>query len=222
MKGVQKRLFLYNIFISRLVYLNASYCGIEKILSLKIKYNITSFIIITSFVNNKLTGVVFLSTTIFKNVVFLDLSFNRSSIFISEPSSALKKLLVLILRGNPLIRIGLDQAPPHSMLSLIDLQHIYLYLNLYIVFSKDLVNQIEVKVSDASMCCILDKDVHCTSNENAKICIGLFGSGWPGKIFYSLSIITFSISLIINIANIMQIMKLMAVHNRKKIFGLFV
>ena len=79
LKGVQKQLFLHNIFISRLVYLNASYCGIENILSLKIKYNITSFIIIASFVNNKLTGVVFLSTTIFKNVVFLDLSFNRLS-----------------------------------------------------------------------------------------------------------------------------------------------
>ena len=217
--GVQQQLFLHDILIPRLVYLNASYCGIEKVLISNKKYKILSFIIIASFPNNKLTDILFLSESIFKNIIFLDLSFNLLSFFQYEASSPLKELFVLILRGNPLTRINLNQAPRGSMLSLLDLQHIYDYSSIYIVFTKDLNNQIEVKVSELLMCCILDKHITCTSNdENSNNCIGLFGSVRSKVTFYSLSVMPLIISLIINMKNIIRIMPLMVVYSNKKYY----
>ena len=219
LNGVQQKLFLHDIIISRLVYLNASSCGIEHVLISNMKYSMFSFIIIASLLNNKLTEVLFLSHSIFRNVIFLDLSFNSLSFFQYEASSALMELLVLILKGNPLARVSLNQAPRGSMLSVLDLQHIYDYSSLYIVFTKGLNNQIEVKVSELLMCCILDKHITCTFNgEIGKNCIGLFGSLRPKVAFYSLSIMSLIISIIINTKNVIQIMPLMAVHSSKKYY----
>ena len=218
LKGVQKQLFINNIFISRLVYLNVSYCVIENILPSRIKYSVPSFILIASFLQNKLTDANFLSASIFQNIVFLDLSFNRLSIFMYEQFSALKELIVLILRGNPLIRISLDHAPPGSMLYVLDLQHIYHYSNLYIIFSKHISNQIRVKVSELLFCCILDQNIKCTYNENGKICIGLFWNTWSKLIFYIFSIMALAISLMANIRNIIQIMTPTPLHSRKKYY----
>ena len=81
LNGVQQQLFLHDILISRLVYLNASYCSIEKVLLSNINYNIFTFIIIASFLNNKLTDILFLSDSIFKSIIFLDVSFNVLSFF---------------------------------------------------------------------------------------------------------------------------------------------
>ena len=216
--GVQERLFLLNMFTSRLVYLNASHCGIKYMVISNIKYSITSFIIIASFVDNKLTEVVFLSAGIFKNIVFLDLSYNQLPIFMYEESFALEELSVLILRGNPLKIVSIHHVPRGSMLSLVDLQHVYHYLSLVIIFSKDLNNQIEVKVSDLLMCCILDQNIKCTTNgEYGKICHGLFESVWSKVTFYSFSV-TFFISLLSSTTNIIQIMKRMVTHNRKKYY----
>ena len=92
--GVQERLFLLNIFTFRLVYLNASHCGIKDIVMSKLKYGITSFILIASFIYNRLTKVFFLSDVIFKNI---DLSLNQLSMFMYEQS--LEELVVLILSG---------------------------------------------------------------------------------------------------------------------------
>ena len=219
LKGVQKQLFINTFFISRLVYLNVSYCVIENILPPRIKYSVPSFIIIASFLQNKLTDANFLSASIFQNILFLDLSFNRLSIFMYEQSSALKELIVLILKGNPLIRISLDQAPSGSMLSVLDLQHIYPYSNLYIVFPKHLSDQIKVKVSDLLFCCILDQNINCTYNENnCKTCIGLFEYTWSKLIFYIFSIMALAISVMANIKNIRQIMTPTPLHSRKKYY----
>ena len=219
LNGVQQRLFLNNIIMSRLVYLNASYCSIERILISNIKYSITSFIIIASFINNRLTEVNFIFASIFKNIVFLDLSFNRLSTFMYKESSVLGELLILILRGNPLKRISLNQAPRGSMLSLVDLQHINDYLNLQVIFSKDSINQIEVKVSDLLMCCTLDQNIKCTTNvEYAKTCIGLFGSVWSKVTFYSISAMTFCICLMVNIKNIIKILSPMVERRRKRYY----
>ena len=218
LKGVQKQLFLHSIFISRLVYLNASYCGIKNIVASNIKYRATSYIIIASFLRNELIEVIFLSATIFKNIIFLDLSFNRLSIFMYDSSLGLEELLVLILRGNPLTRIVMNQAPRSMMLYLVDLQNIYHYSHLYIVFTKYLNSQIEVKVSDLLMCCILNQNLKCAFNEMSKICIGLFGSGWSRITFYSISTMIFFISLMVNITNIIQIMTAMVVHSTKKYY----
>ena len=219
--GVQQQLFLHYILIPRLVYLNASYCGIDKVFISNKKYDIFSFIIIASFLNKKLTDMFicfFLSDRIFKNIIFLELSFNVLSFFQYEASSALKELLVLILRGNPLTRISLNQVRG-SMLSVLDLQNIYDYSSIYIVFTKDLNNHIEVKVSELLMCCILDEYITCISNgKNPNKCIGLFGSVQSKVTFYSLSIMSLIISLISNMKNIIQIMPLMVVYSNNNFY----
>ena len=219
LNGVQQHLFLRDILISKLVYLNASYCSIDKVLISNIKYSIFSFIIIASFQNNKLTDIHFLSDSIFQNIIYLDLSFNLLSFFQQEASSALTELLVLILRANPLLRISLNQAPRGSMLSLLDLQNIYDYSSISIVFTKNLNSQIKVKVSELLMCCIMDKHMTCTFNGwEVNNCFGLFGSVWSKMTFYSLSIMLLVISLIINMKNIIQILPLMVAYGNKKYY----
>ena len=135
-----------------------------------------------------------------------------------EQASALEKLMVLSLRGNPLVRISLGQAPPGSMLAVLDLQHIYHYSNLYIVFSRHLSNKIGVKVSDVLLCCILNQNIKSTSYENSKRCIGLFGYTCSKLTFHNVSIRALAISLMAKIRNIIHLMKLLLFHSRKKYF----
>ena len=105
------------------------------------------------------------------------------------------------------------------MLSLLDLQQIYDYSSIYIVFTEYLNNHIEVKVSELLMCCILDTNRSRTCNgENVYICIGLFVSIRSKVTFYSLSIMSSIISLIINMKNIIQIMQMMVVYTNKQYY----
>ena len=64
----------------------------------------------------------------------------------------------------------------------------------------------------------LNQKIKCTSYENGKTCIGFFGYAWSKLSFYSVPIMALTISLMANIRNIIQIIKLVPVHSRKKYY----
>ena len=172
--GVQQQLYVHNLHIRGLLYINASSCNIEKNANFGHE-NIQSFILFADFKYNKLAAVKFLEAVIFKNILYLDLSFNTLTSIKYISSFFMTRLSVLAIAGNPLkaITLSTDHVP---RLTLIDIRSIYNYLDLDIYLSRALYDQLQVKVSDPLMCCIFHKNIKCTSDAGTEICTGLMGN----------------------------------------------
>ena len=193
--GAQRELHLRDLYIHGLIYINTSFCKVEQIITLHQKLNLKSYILIADFQNNALTVITFVEASIFENVIFLDLSFNHLTT-IKFVLFSLTRLSVLSIKGNPLNVIIIHTARSSKiMLNLIDMQSIYDYLYLHILFSADLHNKLNVKVSELSMCCILEKDIKCTSNGKTMVCRGLFKTHTTKGILYCLSAMALFLSI---------------------------
>ena len=193
--GIQYRLYVQNLYIYGLVYINASYCQIGKII-ISQQTNAQSFIIIADFKYNDLMVIQFLKASIFRNVIYLDLSFNHLTT-IKFMSFFLTKLFVLYIEGNPLKEIIINTYNSKPMLHLIDMRSISNYIQLYIHLSRDLYNKLNVIVSDSMMCCIFNKNIICTSHEKTQICMGLINNNSKKFSFYVLCIGTLLSSLVV-------------------------
>ena len=195
LKGFQHILHLHTINIHGLIYINASFCQISKIIFLH-ETNTWSFILIADFRYNELTAIHFLKANKFSKLFFLDLSFNRLNTIKYETSFLLPKLYILSVQGNPLNSIVMSTSHITSMLHYIDMRSISNYMQIYTLLSIDLHNKLNVIVSDLMMCCIFNENVKCTSNSKTKICITLINNYSTKMIFYSLSIMTIFMSLV--------------------------
>ena len=125
---------------------------------------------ITDVSNNNIVNVNFLSNSLFTNSVFLDLSFN---IITMINNMFFKNLVFLGLAGNPLKYIDLHTFQ-HNFKSLIDMQHIYYSRNMHFKFASALSSQLDVKVSESMICCIMSTDIKCTSSLKNIACFGHF------------------------------------------------
>ena len=193
--GIQYTLYVHNLHIYGLVYMNASYCQISKINDSQ-QTNAQSFILIADFKQNDLIEIQFLKASIFRNIIYLDLSFNHMTT-INSVSFFWSKLFVLYIEGNPLKEIIFNTYNSASMLHLINMRSISNYVQLYVHFSRDLYNKLNVIVSDSMMCCIFNKNILCKSNGKSQICMGLINN-YPKKMFfYVLCITTLFISLVV-------------------------
>ena len=191
--GVQQQLYVHTLHIRCLLYINALFCEIEKIVNVGHE-DIKSFILFADFKYNKLVVIEFLVAVIFKNIPFLDLSFNKLTSVKNISSFFMTSLMVLSISGYPLkaITFNTDHVP---MLTLIDMIYIYNYIDLDMYITRDLHIQIQVKVSDSIMCCMLHKNIKCTSNARNEICTGLMSNRATRAVFYFLSAMTLSMSL---------------------------
>ena len=193
--GVQRALHMQNLHIFGLVYINASFCQMSKII-LSNQTNVQIFILIADFKYNELILITFLRADIFRKIVFLDLSFNHLSTIKYATSFLLTKLYVLFIKGNPLKSIIMSTSHSKSMLYIIDMRSISNYIKLYTSFSVDLYNKLNVMVSDSMMCCILNKNIKCTSNNKTQICMGLINNYSIRYFFYFVSIVTLVMFLV--------------------------
>ena len=215
-KGAQQTLFIQDIYFHGLVYVNTSFCNIENILISQKEGTINTYIIIADFQNNKISEINFLRAGIFKNIIYLDLSFNLLPVVKYSTSSVLRKLIVLALRGNPVKEIILNANHYSSRLSLVDLRNIEDYLHSYIVFSQFSHDQIQVKVTELLLCCILHKDIKCTSNNKSKNCFGLFSSEITKVGFYIISGFTITLSAWFVFAKVIHILSQKHLQSKKK------
>ena len=168
MKGVQNIFNMTQMHFIGLVYLNISFCHIKKVEVQANKW--ISKIAITDVSNNNLVNVNFLNNSLFTDSVFLDLSFN---IITMINNLFFNNLVFLGLAGNPLKYIDLHTFQ-HNFKSLIDMQHIYYSRNMHLKFASALSRQMEVKVSESMICCIMSTDIKCTSSSKKIDCFGLF------------------------------------------------
>ena len=127
--------------------------------------------LIASFIHNDLTEVTFLRATIFKNVVYLDLSFNQMSIIRRKTYFILNSLIIIFLKDNPLKSVDLSKSHFSIMPSVVVLRYIDFSSGLSIAFSKDLSTNFHVKVSDLRICCVVKSSIKCTFNRLlARVC----------------------------------------------------
>ena len=173
LKGNQKILYLHHFVLPRLVYLNVSFCRIEGIVFKNPKSFENVLIIIADFGHNNLTKLFFLRASIFRKVVYLQLSFNKLYTITYGKNFVLKHLVVLELRGNPLNEITVTSFKHSSKLALIDIQYIYDFLTIRIQLSLFLNHQLQIKVSDSLICCQVPKHIACSSNARDEICLGV-------------------------------------------------
>ena len=191
--GVQQQLYVHNLHIRGLLYINASFCKIKQILNSGHE-DIKSFILFADFKYNELVAVKFLEAAIFKNMLYLDLSFNKLTSIKYISSFFMTRLLVLSIAGNPLNAIIFNSYHV-PMLNLLDMRSLDNYIDLDIYISHDLRNQLQVKVSDSLMCCMLRKNIKCTSDTRTEICTGLMSNHATRAVFYFLSAITLFVSI---------------------------
>ena len=223
LKGFQHKLVLYNIFFPRIVYLNASFCGIKTIIHPdeihpdEMRHD-SSQLLIASFIHNDLTEVTFLGAIIFKNVVYLDLSFNHVSNIRRKEYFTLNNLIILSVKGNPLKSIDLSKSHFSIMPSLVDLRYIDYSSGLSITFPETLSKNLHVEVSDLMICCLLHSNIKCTFNKQTKKCNGLIESVVKKVSFYSTSSISLCISLIVFIRHISQILSPDVANSKKKYY----
>ena len=73
-------------------------------------------------------------------------------------------------------------------LSFIDMRHINYHPQLSIFISEKLYDDLQIKVSDYHICCILSDNMECiSSNENTLSCFGLIKSHIVKYLMYYLS-----------------------------------
>ena len=188
LKGSQVQLFVRHINYDGLVYVNASFCHIEKISYSLSDSDHQSFIIIADFSTNNIQEIAFLQSKALMNIVYLELSYNQLYFIQYGKYLKLKYLAVLALRGNPLKEIMLSVADQNIRL-IIDIQNIYDYFQLKIKLTLSAYKHMYVKVSDTLLCCIIHKDIECIANEIRVACFGLVYNNITKIIFYTISTI---------------------------------
>ena len=99
--GVQQKVHVHNLHVRDLIYINASLCQMEKIL-ISHQNNLNIFVLIVDFRHNILKEIHFLSADVFKNILFLDLSFNYLTTFKYDTLFVLTKLFMLSIADNPI------------------------------------------------------------------------------------------------------------------------
>ena len=193
--GIQQKLHVHNLHINGLIYINISFCHTQKILVLH-QNSLNTFILIADFKYNELMVVNFLKAHVFKNLLFLDLSFNYLTTLKYGVSFFLTKLFMLSIAGNPMKAVLMSTTHHKTMLTLIDMRSIYDYTDLQVSFSRDMHIKLHVKVSELMMCCIVHKDIKCTSDGKTKLCTGLIHSYITKVFFYFMSCMNLFLSLV--------------------------
>ena len=219
LKGLQQNLSVHHLHFRGLVYVNASFCDIVNIMYFTNQaLFINAFIIIADFSHNHITNTTFFKSNIFANVVYLELSFNKIYIIHYNTLWLLDDLVLLSLKGNPINLITLALLQDSSALLLIDIQYIYDYNELGITLDAHLYKQVEVKVSDSMICCILSTNINCKSTGKSKLCYGLLKIKIYKFSFYILSILALLISVGLSLKQAGDVKGVKFLNRKKKYF----
>ena len=200
MKGVQNIFDMRQMNLIGLVHLNVSFCYIETV---QIRANdpiINGFIVITDFSNNKLVSIHFLNNNVYKNIVFLDLSFNLITML---KNVFLDKIVFLALKGNPLKELEI-YAFQHNAKSLIDMRHIYFKKYMILKFPSAVSKQMNVKVSEPIICCIMSTDIKCTSSLQQINCFGIFTKKIEQIISYCITVLSAIAAIVLVVKHILS------------------
>ena len=221
LKGLQQYVFVKNLYFRGLVYFNASFCGILNVVYiLNQAQSVNTFIMIADISHNHITNTTFLESNIFINVAYLDLSFNQVYTIHYHTFYFLDNLIALILKGNPLRLVTLTSFRDSSALLMVDIQYIpvYDYSDSVITLHAQWYAQVQVKVSEPILCCVLSANISCISTVKTILCFGLFDTKIQKFSFYFLAVVTLLISIGLTLKKIADVKKIKKYLNRKKKF----
>ena len=196
-KGLQENFTLGYINFVGLVYLNASFLGIQDVEISQKRSVITFLILIADFQHNDLKDMDFMQSLIFQNILYLDLSFNKLSFVIYHNKLMFQNLEMLILKSNPLHKIILNVFEHGSKLHLIDISHLKVYSDFQIILPLYLYKEIIIKVSDPMSCCILPRDIKCLSTSSTSRCFGILQNNTIKYMFFSVSMLSLLIASVL-------------------------
>ena len=215
-KGTHEVLITDELKIKGLLFLNISNCKLSNINNLH--GNISHyFIIIADLSKNLLTNIHFLKYHVFRNVVFLDLSFNFLHSLKHSYLLHLKHLTILILFGNHFKDIKIKVA---NILSFIDLQFIYYIPDLTLQIDHAVDFHVVIKVTDSQLCCILSKHTECLSSETYVVCYGILETFSTKFAFYCLSFFSLCISSILLLKQTVQLRSSVKIGANKKHYSI--
>ena len=193
-------LYLQKFNLVSLVYLNISFSLIQHINMLKIaeeKTYPTSFLLIVDFSHNELKSAHFLKHIMFRKVIYLDLSFNLLYTLKYDVHLLSKYLSALLLSRNNLEYFEMVSQVKLDSLSLIDIQHVRRFSKLRIYISQKVYEELEMRVSESLLCCMLDNNIKCVLNRPEVIaCFGLFAGTFLKNYFYCISLISIALPLV--------------------------
>ena len=215
LKGIQRELSVHQLRAHGLVYLNVSFCNIEQIFLVRNGSMANTYIIIADFQGNYIMMIHFLKANIFKNLVFLELSSNRIYVINFGIHLFLTKLVVLILKGNPLREVVINSFTLMTNLQWIDIRRITVYSDLKIKLPLPLRKQITIRVSDSIICCMV-RSIRCLSNSGRILCFGLLYTLVSKILFYSTCIIALFSTVVILVKRITDLYRVQKHVNIKK------
>ena len=193
-EGMQNSIVTKQLHATGLLFLNMSSTELNKINVSEDNSYILVYILFVDFSQNKLNTVHFLRSNTFKNVIFVDLSFNFIHTVIYGKRLILRHLTWLLLMGNPLQEINVIPNS-NSKLALIDLKLINHFLELTVVLFPNMYVELQVEVSDSLLCCMFHQEVNCLSSESKVKCYGLIETHVSQICFACLSFISLFMSL---------------------------
>ena len=191
-------LYVDKIILPSLMYLNLSSNQIQLI-DWRQKIESHWYVMFADFSDNFLNSTHFLYFPIFSKLVFLDLK--RNYITRLDNYIALHYLNILYLSNNPLVVIYISISQFMPRLKCIELEDIPFHHHINFNF----LDEIEIQVSDSTLCCIISSDVTCLSIGKVEDCYGLIPLPVLKWCFYCLTIISLVISVVVFSINIIII-----------------
>ena len=220
--GLQENFTLGYINFVGLVYLNASFLGIQKVDFSKKRSIITFFILIADFQHNKLKDIDFMQSIIFQNILYLELSFNKLCFIIYHNKLMFQNLEMFILKSNPLHKIILNVFEHGSKLHLIDISQVKVNSDFQLILPLYLYKEIIIKVSDPMSCCILSRDIKCLSTSRRNSCFGILQNNIIKYQFFSVSILSFLIASVLIAKQILVFSRIRLNRKRKNHFVMLI
>ena len=216
-KGTQQVLTANDLQLIGLLFVNVSYCKLEKVdVSYENKTGLL-FLIFTDFSRNRLTTTYFLSSQIFQRTVFLDLSFNLLHTFKYGRSISLTYLSVLYLTGNDFKEITMIIRDAH--LDYINLQFLDYFPEIAVRIDHDGNLDLVVAVTDSQLCCLFSVHVKCLSNQNDVVCYGILNDLNAKVSFYCLSLLSLFFSLSVSIKQAFKLLSRDKASQNKKSYS---
>ena len=203
LKGNQENISLDILFTLSLVYIDISHCNTRHIKTSSKSYSGYQYILFGDLSKNNLYDTSFLSVKALSKIVVIDLSYNLISVIVLK-NVRLPYLVILDLSNNPLIAITFPIITKLESLRSINIQ--YVTYNLKMFTNPIDQENIEIKVTDERLCCLLPKRIKCIHLYNLKErCYGIMPNVSSGIVFSCLTFIAIILLIIVTISSIKNI-----------------
>ena len=197
-KSSGAKLYLKHLNLHSLIYLNISFNN--KNIDLKIKQYSNINLLFADFNHNRINSTQFLRHLMFSTVVVLYLENNLLTHF-NVDDSKLQYLKVLYLNHNPLISLIIN-IEHMTRLVVLNLRYIQFHPGISLTFYSKTITNLEVYVTDSTICCMLSQNVKCVSTKVQSNCYGLIKNYALKYSFYLLVSLTLIFVLSIFVINV--------------------